>query len=66
LCYASLHAACEAGVAAEIANGEMCERLLGATQRPYILVSILPNWYTLLICTLDWPYVCSLEMTRLK
>jgi hypothetical protein len=36
--YASLQAACEAGVAAEIANGEMYERLLGATQRPDILI----------------------------
>lgn len=34
--YASLQAACEAGVAAEIANGKMYERLLGATQRPDI------------------------------
>jgi len=40
--YASLHAACEAGVAAEIANGEMYERLLGATQRPDIL-TVLRN-----------------------
>jgi hypothetical protein len=31
--YASLQAACEAGVVAEIANGEMYERLLGQTQR---------------------------------
>jgi len=29
--------ACEAGVAAEIANDEMYDRLLGATQRPDIL-----------------------------
>jgi len=36
--YASLQAACEAGVAAEIANGEMYERLVGATQRPDILI----------------------------
>ncbi|MDA8255437.1 MAG: DUF2202 domain-containing protein [Betaproteobacteria bacterium] len=35
--YASLQEACEAGVAAEIANGEMYDRLLGATQRPDIL-----------------------------
>lgn len=35
--YASLQAACEAGVAAEIANGEMYERLVGVTQRPDIL-----------------------------
>jgi len=40
--YASLHAACEAGVAAEIANGEMYERLLGATRRPDIL-TVLRN-----------------------
>ena len=36
--YTSLHAACEAGVAAEIANGQMYERLLGATRRPDILM----------------------------
>lgn len=35
--YPSLQAACEAGVAAEIANGELYERLLGATRRPDIL-----------------------------
>ncbi|MBE0550473.1 MAG: DUF2202 domain-containing protein [Rubrivivax sp.] len=35
--YASLQAACEAGVAAEIANGDMYERLLGQTQRTDIL-----------------------------
>jgi hypothetical protein len=40
--YASLYAACEAGVAAEIANGEMYERLLGVTQRPDIL-TVLRN-----------------------
>jgi hypothetical protein len=40
--YASLQAACEAGVAAEIANGEMYERLLGETQRPDIL-AVLRN-----------------------
>jgi len=40
--YASLQAACEAGVAAEIANGKMYERLLGATQRPDIL-TVLRN-----------------------
>ena len=40
--YASLLAACEAGVTAEIANGEMYERLLGATQRPDIL-TVLRN-----------------------
>jgi hypothetical protein len=34
--YASVQAACEAGVAAEIANGTMYERLLAATQRPDI------------------------------
>ena len=31
--YPSLQAACAAGVAAEIANGELYERLLGQTQR---------------------------------
>jgi len=35
--YTSLQEACEAGVAAEIANGEMYERLLAATQRPDVL-----------------------------
>ena len=40
--YASLQAACEAGVTAEIANGEMYKRLLGATQRPDIL-AVLRN-----------------------
>jgi hypothetical protein len=40
--YASLQAACEAGVASEIANGEMYERLLGVTQRPDIL-TVLHN-----------------------
>jgi hypothetical protein len=40
--YPSLQAACEAGVAAEIANGELYERLLGATQRPDIL-TVLHN-----------------------
>jgi hypothetical protein len=35
--YASLQEACEAGVAAEIANGEMYERLLGTTGRADIL-----------------------------
>jgi len=40
--YASLQEACEAGVAAEIANGEMYERLLRATQRPDIL-TVLRN-----------------------
>ncbi len=38
--YASLQAACEAGVAAEITNGEMYERLLGATQRSDILTTL--------------------------
>lgn len=37
-CYANLQEACEAGVAAEIANGEMYERLLAATGRPDILI----------------------------
>ena len=40
--YASLQAACEAGVAAEIANAEMYLRLLLATQRPDIL-AVLRN-----------------------
>ena len=40
--YASLQAACEAGVIAEIANGDMYERLLGATRRPDIL-TVLRN-----------------------
>ena len=35
--YTSLQAACEAGVAAEIVNGEMYERLLGQTRREDIL-----------------------------
>jgi hypothetical protein len=40
--YASLQAACEAGVTAEIANGEMYERLLGSSLRPDI-VTVLRN-----------------------
>lgn len=40
--YASRQEACEAAVAAEIANGEMYERLLEATQRPDIL-TVLRN-----------------------
>ena len=40
--YVSLQAACEAGVAAEIANGEMYERLLKETPRPDIL-TVLRN-----------------------
>jgi len=36
--YPSLQAACEAGVTAEIANGELYERLLTATQRDDILI----------------------------
>jgi len=40
--YASLQAACAAGVAAEITNGEMYARLLGTTQRPDIL-TVLRN-----------------------
>lgn len=40
--YASLQGACEAGVSAEIANGEMYERLLGLSQRPDI-VMVLRN-----------------------
>lgn len=35
--YASVKAACEAGVAAEIANAEIYGRLMQATQRPDIL-----------------------------
>ena len=35
--YTSLQAACAAGVSAEIANGEMYERLLGSSQRPDII-----------------------------
>jgi len=35
--YASLQAACEAGVAGEIENGALYERLLASTQRPDIL-----------------------------
>lgn len=35
--YASVRDACEAGVAAEIANGALYERLLAATRRPDIL-----------------------------
>ena len=40
--YASLQAACASGIAAEIANGEMYDRLLGATQRPDI-ITVLRN-----------------------
>ncbi len=40
--YPSLQAACEAGVAAEIANGAMYERLLAMTERPEIL-QVLQN-----------------------
>lgn len=40
--YASVQAACEEGVAAEIANGEMYERLLGSSLRPDI-VTVLRN-----------------------
>jgi hypothetical protein len=35
--HASLREACEAGVAAEVANGSLYERLLSATERPDIL-----------------------------
>ncbi|HSM22057.1 MAG TPA: hypothetical protein VK876_07600 [Rubrivivax sp.] len=35
--HASLQAACEAAVAAEVANAEMYERLLATTERPDIL-----------------------------
>lgn len=41
-CYVSLQEACEGGVAAEIANGEMYERLLQKTERPDIL-AVLHN-----------------------
>ena len=40
--YASVQAACEAGVTAEIANGAMYERLLGSSLRPDI-VTVLRN-----------------------
>lgn len=40
--YPSLQAACAAAVAAEIANGEMYERLLASTRRPDIL-AVLRN-----------------------
>jgi hypothetical protein len=40
--FASLQAACEAGMVAEIANGEMYERLLGIAQHPDIL-TVLRN-----------------------
>jgi hypothetical protein len=40
--YASLRAACEAGVAAEIANAAMYDRLLRSTARPDI-VTVLRN-----------------------
>jgi hypothetical protein len=40
--YSSLKAACEAGVAAEVANGAMYDRLLLATQRAEIL-AVLRN-----------------------
>ncbi|MFZ5620452.1 MAG: ferritin-like domain-containing protein [Pseudomonadota bacterium] len=40
--YPSLQAACEAGVAAEIANAGMYDRLLTATERPDIL-TVLRN-----------------------
>jgi hypothetical protein len=40
--YTSVPQACEAGVAAEVANGAMYERLLAATQRPDI-VTVLRN-----------------------
>jgi hypothetical protein len=40
--YSSLQAACEAAVTAEIANGEMYERLLGSSLRPDI-VTVLRN-----------------------
>ncbi|RLA31471.1 MAG: DUF2202 domain-containing protein [Gammaproteobacteria bacterium] len=40
--YKSLQEACAAGVAAEIANGEMYERLIQSTERPDIL-AVLHN-----------------------
>lgn len=40
--YTSVQQACEAGVAAEIANGEMYERLLGVTTR-HDVASVLRN-----------------------
>ena len=40
--YVSLQAACKAAVAAEIANSEMYDRLLSATQRPDIM-AVLRN-----------------------
>ncbi len=40
--YPSLQAACEAGVAAEIANGEMYDRLLAAIQ-PADILTVLRN-----------------------
>ena len=40
--YKSLQEACAAGVAAEIANGEMYERLIQSTERPDIL-AVLRN-----------------------
>ena len=40
--YTSLQAACEAGVAGEVANGEMYERLLGQTRRADLL-TVLRN-----------------------
>lgn len=40
--YGSLHAACEAGVAAETANGRMYERLISQTLQPDIL-TVLRN-----------------------
>lgn len=40
--FASLHSACEAAVTVEIANAELYERLLVATERPDIL-SVLRN-----------------------
>jgi hypothetical protein len=40
--YGTLQEACAAGVAAEIANGDMYDRLLRATQRPDIL-AVLRN-----------------------
>jgi hypothetical protein len=44
--YASIKEACEAGVAAEIANGALYERLLGATRREDILRVFFATYVT--------------------
>lgn len=48
--FASVQAACEAAVAAEIANGQLYERLLGATQR----ADILAVWRNLQAASQQW------------